>query len=80
MRYPGCPYDEYLNFSIESPKLAVRPQAELIWVFYEGNDLDDPGGETWELSSFRGKVMLEQRSCDIVRFAIGRLSIRLWKD
>ncbi len=51
MGYPGGPYDEYLNFAIESPKLAVRPQAEVIWVFYEGNDLDDPGGETWDLSS-----------------------------
>lgn len=35
MGYPGGPYDEYLNFAIESPKLAVRPHAELIWVFYE---------------------------------------------
>ena len=55
MGYPGGPYDEYLNFSIESPKLALRPQAELIWVFYEGNDLDDPGGETWDLSSLPWK-------------------------
>jgi len=55
MGYPGGPYDEYLNFAIESPKLAVRPQAELIWVFYEGNDLDDPGGETWDLSSLPWK-------------------------
>lgn len=35
MGYPGGPYDEYLNFAIESPKLALRPQTELIWVLYE---------------------------------------------
>ncbi|MGH7182633.1 MAG: SGNH/GDSL hydrolase family protein, partial [Nitrospiraceae bacterium] len=49
MGYPGGPYDEYLNFAIESPKLDVSSHAEIVWVFYEGNDLDDPGGETWDL-------------------------------
>jgi acetyltransferase AlgX (SGNH hydrolase-like protein) len=51
MGYPGGPYDEYLNFAIESPKLHLSSPAELVWVFYEGNDLDDPGGETWDLSN-----------------------------
>lgn len=55
MGYPGGPYDEYLNFAIESPKLALRPHAELIWVLFEGNDLEDPGGETWDLSSLPWK-------------------------
>ncbi|RPH76842.1 MAG: hypothetical protein EHM80_13785 [Nitrospiraceae bacterium] len=55
MGYPGGPYDEYLNFAIESPKLALRPQTELIWVLYEGNDLDDPGGEAWDLPSLPWK-------------------------
>lgn len=55
MGYPGGPYEEYLNFAIESPKLMLRPHAELIWVLFEGNDLDDPGGETWELSSLPWK-------------------------
>ena len=55
MGYPGGPYDEYLNFAIESSKLALRPHAELIWVLFEGNDLDDPGGETWDLSSLPWK-------------------------
>ncbi len=51
LSYPGGPYDQYLNFSIEMPKLNVMPGAELIWTLYTGNDLDDAGGDTWEIAA-----------------------------
>lgn len=45
LAYPGGPYDQYVNFSIETPKLLVAPGAELIWTLFTGNDLDDAGGD-----------------------------------
>ncbi|GAB1724444.1 MAG: hypothetical protein GDA65_03935 [Nitrospira sp. CR1.1] len=51
LAYPGGPYDQYVNFSIETPKLLVAPGAELIWTLFTGNDLDDAGGETWDLAA-----------------------------
>ena len=49
LSYPGGPYEQYLNFSIEAPKLNLLPGAELIWTLYTGNDLEDAGGEIWEI-------------------------------
>ncbi len=51
LSYPGGPYDQYVNFSIEVSKLAIVPGAQLIWTLYTGNDLDDAGGETWEIGA-----------------------------
>lgn len=51
LSYPGGPYDQYINFSLESPKLNIAPGAQLVWTLYTGNDLEDPGGETWEIAA-----------------------------
>ncbi len=51
LSYPGGPYDQYINFSIETPELHLTREARLIWTLYTGNDLDDTGGETWDLDS-----------------------------
>lgn len=51
LSYPGGPYDQYVNFSLETPKLSLVPGAELIWTLYTGNDLDDAGGKTWEIAA-----------------------------
>jgi hypothetical protein len=51
LSYPGGPYDQYLNFSIETPDLRLAPHAELVWTLYTGNDLEDTGGETWDLDA-----------------------------
>ena len=51
LSYPGGPYDQYLNFSIETPELHLTPKAQLVWTLYTGNDLDDTGGETWDLDA-----------------------------
>jgi hypothetical protein len=50
LSYPGGPYDQFLNFVIESPRLTFAPAARIVWTFYTGNDLDDAGGETWNLA------------------------------
>ena len=51
LSYPGGPYEQYLNFSIEAPKLNLLPGTELIWTIYTGNDLEDAGGEIWDIQS-----------------------------
>ncbi len=51
LSYPGGPYEQYLNFSIETADLPLTPGAHLIWTLYTGNDLDDTGGETWDLDA-----------------------------
>jgi hypothetical protein len=48
--YPGGPYNQYLDFVLESPRLGLSPQVKMVWTFYTGNDLDDAGGEVWDLS------------------------------
>jgi hypothetical protein len=49
--YPGGPYDQYLNFSLESSILNLAPRTQLLWTLYTGNDLEDPGGETWDIAA-----------------------------
>lgn len=51
LSYPGGPYDQYLNFSIEVPKLSLVPGADLVWTLYTGNDLADDGGEIWDIEA-----------------------------
>ena len=51
LSYPGGPYDQYINFSIETPELHLTRNAQLVWTLYTGNDLDDTGGETWDLDA-----------------------------
>lgn len=50
LSYPGGPYNQYLDFVLESPRLGLAPAAKMVWTFYAGNDLDDAGGETWNLA------------------------------
>lgn len=58
LSFPGGPYDEYINFAIEWPRLVVTRNATVVWTFYVGNDLDDAGGETWKLEAlpWRGRL------------------------
>lgn len=58
LSYPGGPYDQFVNFAIESPRLAFAPGATIVWAFYTGNDLDDAGGDIWEVDKlpWRGLV------------------------
>ena len=58
LSFPGGPYDEFVNFAIEWPRLIVTRNATVVWTFYTGNDLDDAGGETWKLEAlpWRGTV------------------------
>jgi hypothetical protein len=58
--YPGGPYDEYINFAIEWPRLKVKPQALLVWTLYVGNDLDDEGGKVWELDKLPWQTSFKQ--------------------
>ncbi len=51
LAYPGGPYDQFVNFAIEWPRLPIAPQTTLVWTLYTGNDLDDAGGEVWDLSA-----------------------------
>ncbi len=49
LSFPGGPYDQYVNFAIESPRLALATHAMVLWAFYTGNDLDDAYGKTWDI-------------------------------
>jgi hypothetical protein len=48
LAFPGGPYQQLINFTIEWPKWNVTP-ARMIWTLYTGNDLEDEGGTTWDL-------------------------------
>jgi hypothetical protein len=58
LSFPGGPYDQFVNFAIEWPRLAVARNATVAWIFYTGNDLDDAGGKIWKLEAlpWRGTV------------------------
>jgi hypothetical protein len=45
---PGGPYQEYINFLLELPSMTFRPNAEVLWVFFTGNDLYDSSGDVWD--------------------------------
>lgn len=50
LSYPGGPYEQFITFAVEWPRLKVTSRPRMIWTFYTGNDMDDAGGETWDLS------------------------------
>ena len=50
LSYPGGPYDQFITFAIEWPRLKVTPRPHMIWTFFTGNDMDDAGGEIWDIS------------------------------
>src|SRR5579885_84050 len=58
--FPGGPYDQYLNLAIEWPRLPLAPSAGLVWTFFVGNDLDDAGGEVWDLDALPWRSSLGQ--------------------
>jgi lysophospholipase L1-like esterase len=49
LAYPGGPYDQYVNFAIEWPRLTFASNKRMVWALYAGNDLDDAAGDTWDL-------------------------------
>jgi len=51
LSYPGGPYDQFINFAIEWERLKVVSHPKMIWTFYTGNDLEDEGGNTWDIPS-----------------------------
>jgi len=60
LAYPGGPYHQYLNFAIEWPRLDVVPHANLIWTLFVGNDLDDEGGEIWNVEDLPWQSPFQQ--------------------
>ncbi|MGQ0811848.1 MAG: alginate O-acetyltransferase AlgX-related protein [Nitrospiraceae bacterium] len=51
LAFPGSPWEEYVNFMIESPRLTFAPNAVVVWVLYVGNDLFEPYRATWDQAS-----------------------------
>ncbi|MGH7230060.1 MAG: alginate O-acetyltransferase AlgX-related protein, partial [Nitrospiraceae bacterium] len=51
LSFPGGPYDQYVNFAIEAPRLTLTTPATVVWTLYTGNDLDDAAGQTWEIEA-----------------------------
>jgi hypothetical protein len=58
LSFPGGPYDQYVNFAVESPRLTLAPHALVVWTFYTGNDLDDAYGQTWAIEELPWKSTL----------------------
>ncbi len=52
LSFPACgPYQQFLNFAIESPSLKFASPSVLLWIIYTGNDLEDLYGDTWDVST-----------------------------
>jgi hypothetical protein len=49
------PWQQYVNFAIESPRLTFTRNAVVTWLLYTGNDLDDDYGDTWRLEELPWK-------------------------
>lgn len=58
--YPGGPYDQFINLAVEGPRLPLAPDARVVWTFFVGNDLDDAGGEVWDLDALPWKSPVGQ--------------------
>lgn len=50
LAFPGGPYEQFINFAIEWPRLNIASEPRMVWTFYTGNDMDDDGGEVWDLA------------------------------
>lgn len=48
---PGSPWHEYINLSIESSRLKTHPHTIILWLFFEGNDLDEDYNDSVDLST-----------------------------
>jgi hypothetical protein len=59
LSYPGGPYNEFVNFAIESPKVTFSPRAIVVWTWYIGNDLADPAGEMFDVGQLPWNNKLE---------------------
>lgn len=59
LSYPGGPYDEYVNFVHESPRLKFSPRATIVWAWYTGNDVPDSTGEFVGVDQLPWNTMLQ---------------------
>jgi hypothetical protein len=50
LSFPGGPYEQFINFAIEWPRLNLESHSRMIWTWYTGNDMDDDGGDVWDLT------------------------------
>ena len=50
LSFPGGPYEQFINFAIEGRRLKLATPTRMIWTWYTGNDMDDDGGEVWDLA------------------------------
>jgi hypothetical protein len=50
LSFPGGPYEQFINFAIEWRRLNLAPHTRMIWTWYTGNDMNDEGGEVWDLA------------------------------
>ena len=50
LAFPGGPYEQFINFAIEWPRLKVSSEPRMIWTFYTGNDMADTAGEVWDVA------------------------------
>jgi hypothetical protein len=55
LSFPGGPYEQFINFAIEWPRLKLASHPRMIWTFYTGNDMDDDGGDVWDISQLPWK-------------------------
>ena len=56
LSFPACgPWQQYINFAIESPRLRFNADGVVIWLLYTGNDLDDDYGDTWNIEDLPWK-------------------------
>lgn len=58
LSFPASPWEEYINFVIESPRLTFAPDAVVVWALYAGNDIYEPYRAIWDPGSlpWKGRV------------------------
>jgi hypothetical protein len=82
LAFVGSPWHQLLNLETEAPRLRLAPGARLVWMPFEGNDLDESYGESFQASALAQDSLVGQarirwhgfRQRSPVRAA----SIRLW--
>jgi hypothetical protein len=51
LAFVGSPWHQLLNLELEAPRLRFAPGARLVWMLFEGNDLDESYGDSLDANA-----------------------------
>jgi hypothetical protein len=79
LSFPGGPYEQFINFAIEGRRLKLATQTRMIWTWYTGNDMDDDGGEVWDLAQLPWKTGISAWQVKLKTYR-NRSPLRQWME